>query len=72
MQFADFNTEPSKEDTEYAKWEGYEALVLKMRRQVATVDSLDGAEVGDDEEFDDVEATPWTVDFSGQSKKMSN
>lgn len=57
MQFADFNTEPSEENTEFAKWEGYEALVLKMRRQVAIVDNLDGAEVGDDVEFDDVEAT---------------
>ena len=52
MQYKDFQTEPSEEETEYAKWEGYKALVLKMRRQVATIDDFDGAEVGDNVEFD--------------------
>ena len=52
LQYKDFQTEPSEEETEYAKWEGYKALVLKMRRQVATIDDFDGAKVGDNVEFD--------------------
>ena len=55
MQYKDFNTEPSEEETEYAKWEGYKALVLKMRSQVGAVADVDGAEVGDDVESDDAE-----------------
>lgn len=55
MQYKDFNTEPSEEETEYAKWEGYKALVLKMRSQVAAFADVDGAEVGDDVESDDAE-----------------
>jgi hypothetical protein len=54
LQYKDFNTEPSEEETEYAKWEGYKALVLKMRSQVATFADVDGAEEGD-AESDDVE-----------------
>ena len=54
MQYKDFNTEPSEEETQYAKWEGYNALVLKMRSQVAAFADVDGAEVGD-AESDDVE-----------------
>ena len=52
MQYKDFQTEPSKEETKYAKWEGYKALVLKMRRQVTTIADFDGAEVEDDVESD--------------------
>ena len=52
MQYKDFNTEPSEEETEYAKWEGYKALVLKMRRQAAPLTEFDGAEVGNDLESD--------------------
>ena len=47
-QYVDFKTEPSKEETEFAKWGGggvYKTLVLKMRRrQVATLANFDGAE----------------------------
>ena len=42
--YVDFKTEPSKEETEFAKWEGYKALVLKIRWQVATHANFDGAE----------------------------
>ena len=52
MQYKDFKTEPFEEETDNAKWEGYKALVLKMRRQVATIDDFDGTKVGDDVEFD--------------------
>lgn len=50
LQYKDFKTEPSEEQTEYAKWEGYEGLVLKMRKPLATLADFDGAEVGDDAE----------------------
>lgn len=36
LQYVDFKTKASKEEIEFAKWEEYEALVLKMRQQVAT------------------------------------
>ena len=35
---------PSKEETKFAKWEDYLVLVAKVRRQVATLADLDGAE----------------------------
>ena len=43
-QYANFKTEPSKEEIEFAKWETYEALLLKMCRQVATLADFDGVE----------------------------
>ena len=52
MQYKDFNTEPSEEETEYAKWEGYKALVLKMCRQATPLTEFDGAELGNDVDSD--------------------
>ncbi len=80
LQYKDFQTEPSEEETEYAKWEGYKALVLKMRRQVGDNVDFDAEEVGDgdsnaeeegdgdsdaDEEGDDAEDSGGrSVDFN--------
>ena len=55
LQNKHFKPEPSEEETEYAKWEDYKTLVLKMRKHVATIADFDIAEVGDNVESNEAE-----------------
>lgn len=73
LQFSDFNVAISASETELAKWEGYPALVTKMRRD-ATLVSLheDGedctnAQGGTESESSDAEVR---VDSSRTSTLM--
>lgn len=47
LQFSDIEREPTAEETETAKWEGYASLVSKMRRELAAgVDAEEYAQHG--------------------------